>query len=467
MSLQLGFPLPHSSGWKVWSDAETFETLPTSNTSGSASASGSSAKHLYGGQSEGVGALALTVDRYPFLVLTSPDGSRGVMLAVPMEPTLRVYRVAYDTQAGLLTMTFDFGLTARSRRFPSMASFACLLFPLTRPQWGFRGGLQQYYERYPQVWLSEEAVIRQQGTWVACVPDIQSLNGWKDFGIRFAEESTAFNVSQSRWMNEQGIQIYPYIEPDLIHWRLPREVVATWPNVRASLTSCADDAGCPAQAEAHAILTSGKLKADGTLLWCPENEAWNRGAMFFAGLSPATLADPRSWASLKLAAIQAAYDASISGGYQISGQYIDSVLAFNSEFGGNLNYRPATLETTSHPPVFDSDGRIAVLGAAEELSFLLEVVGTTIRGRDQRVMGNGCFAQGTPAFNYPLAFDVMGTEIDWQASDEAHRVETGKFTPPPATDLRFARAMAGARPYIYLLDTGDRAFPSFLRSHCD
>jgi hypothetical protein len=186
MSLQLGFPLPHSSGWKVWSDAETFETLPTSNTSGSASASGSSAKHLYGGQSEGVGALALTVDRYPFLVLTSPDGSRGVMLAVPMEPTLRVYRVAYDTQAGLLTMTFDFGLTARSRRFPSMASFACLLFPLTRPQWGFRGGLQQYYERYPQVWLSEEAVIRQQGTWVACVPDIQSLNGWKDFGIRFA-----------------------------------------------------------------------------------------------------------------------------------------------------------------------------------------------------------------------------------------------------------------------------------------
>ena len=172
----------------------------------------------------------------------------------------------------------------------------------------------------------------------------------------------------------------------------------------------------------------------------------------FAGLDPTTLADKDSWASLKLAAVQAAYDASISGGYQVSGQYIDSVLAFNSEFGGNINYRASSLATTSHPPVFDRSSTIGVLGAAEELSFLLEV-GRTVRGRGQHLFGNGLFTQGTPAFNYPLAFDLMGTEIDWQATDEASRVEDGKFTPPPAFDLRFARAMSGARPYIYLLDT--------------
>ena len=108
----------------------------------------------------------------------------------------------------------------------------------------------------------------------------------------------------------------------------------------------------------------------------------------FAGLDPTTLADKDSWASLKLAAVQAAYDASISGGYQVSGQYIDSVLAFNSEFGGNINYRASSLATTSHPPVFDRSGTIGVLGAAEELSFLLEV-GRTVRGRGQHLFGNG------------------------------------------------------------------------------
>lgn len=464
VSLQLSFPLPQAvqergGGWRVWSDAETFTTLPTRNASSSVGG-----KHLYGGQREGVGALAFAVDRYPMLVLTSPDGGRGIMLAVPMEPTLYIYRISYDTLSRLLSITFDFGLTSRSQRFPSMATFACLLFPLAHPQWGFRGALQQYYERYPAVWLEEQAVIRRQGTWVACVPDIRSLPGWQDFGIVFAEESTGFNASQSMWMNEQGIQIFPYIEPDLIHWRLPKGVAATWPNLSQSLTGCAGNSSCAGQAQAHAIISTGKVKSDGSLLWCPEQEPWSTGAMFFAGLSPATLADPKSWASQKLAGVQAAYDASISGGYQISGQYIDSVLAFNSEFGGNLNYRPSTLATTSHPPVFDNKGTIAVFGAAEELSFLLEVVGKTVRGRGQSVMGNGLFAQGTPAYNYPLAFDVMGTEIDWQASDEASRVEKGKFTPPPAFDLRFARAMAGARPYIYLLDTN---FDTWTKDYTD
>ena len=213
VSLQLGFPLPQVQGWRLWSDAESFITLPTANAS---------TQHVFGGQSKGVGALPFTVDRYPMLALTSPDGSRGAMLAVPMESTLYIYRISYDTLTGLLSITFDFGLTSHSRRFPSMASFACLLFPLTQPHWGFRAALQQFYVRYPSVWISEQAVIRRQGTWVACVPDISSLPGWQDFGIAFAEESTGYNVSQSRWMNEHGIGIFPYIEPGLIHWRLPK-----------------------------------------------------------------------------------------------------------------------------------------------------------------------------------------------------------------------------------------------------
>jgi hypothetical protein len=96
------------------------------------------------------------------LVLTSPDGTKGVMLAVPMEETVYIYRVAYNSESQLLLITFDFGLTQHSNAYPSMATFSCLLFPLAVPSWGMRAGLQQYYDRYPLVW-GEDRRIRDQG----------------------------------------------------------------------------------------------------------------------------------------------------------------------------------------------------------------------------------------------------------------------------------------------------------------
>ena len=67
-------------------------------------------------------------------------------------------------------ITFDFGLTNRSETFPNMATFSCLLFALRRPQSGFRGALQQYYETFPQAFL--ERTIRDQGIWMPFLSDL-------------------------------------------------------------------------------------------------------------------------------------------------------------------------------------------------------------------------------------------------------------------------------------------------------
>jgi hypothetical protein len=52
---------------------------------------------------------------------------------------------------------------------------------------------------------------------------------------------------------------------------------------------------------------------------------------------------------------------------------------------------------------------------------------------------------------FPSVFDVAGTESDWQSGGTPGK-EHG-FSPPPAVDLLFARAMSGAKPYLHLLDT--------------
>jgi hypothetical protein len=75
--------------------------------------------------------------------MTSPGGTEGIAVGVPMEDIVYVQRTHFVTETSSLIITFDFGLTNRSNVFPSMGSFTVLLYALNRPQDGFRGALQQ------------------------------------------------------------------------------------------------------------------------------------------------------------------------------------------------------------------------------------------------------------------------------------------------------------------------------------
>eukprot|EP01043_Picozoa_sp_COSAG02_P005155 COSAG02_NODE_138_length_34440_cov_16.694368_18_plen_1060_part_00 len=443
VSLHLTFPLA-GAGWKLWSDAETFIVLPSVGNV-------SRAHSMFGGQSERVATLPHTVDRYPMLVLTSPNGTRGIMLAIPMVPIVYVYRIQYDSHQQLLQITFDFGLTSRTQRYPSMATFECLLMPLAQPLWGFRAGLHSYYSLFPNAFYPKN-LIRNQGIWLASPEvDVASIPDWQDFGLKFAEEMTEWNVSQSKWMNANGVMIFPYVEPTNMHWCLAGVEHATWEAVHAGISNCSIDSGCGNHEMALAVVNDAVVGADGEWIWaqCCAACGANAAIFMFAGLNPETLNDPTSWSSYILARLNAAYDKSVEEGYQLAGIYTDGMVAFSSEFT-HLNYRESALVAAAHPPVYDSSGRVAVLSTQDLLAFM-GVLANTVHSRGQHLMGNGQYCQGAPNFMFPAVFDVAGTESDWQSGGTPGR-DHG-FSPPPAVDLLFARAMSGAKPYLHLLDT--------------
>eukprot|EP01049_Picozoa_sp_SAG25_P012594 SAG25_NODE_1736_length_2426_cov_1.626558_2_plen_726_part_01 len=360
VSLQLGFPLA-GTGWKLWSDPETFITLP---------APPNSSTTMYGGQSEPVAALPYTIDRYPMMVLTAPDDSVGVMLAVPMVPTVQVYRIQYDARRKLLQITFEFGLTSRAQTFPSMATFACLLMPVAEPKWGFRSALDSYYTAFPAVF--KENIVRHQGIWGVQLNSIPiPIPDWQDFGILFAEETNEWNATQSKWMNQNGILIFPYVEPSNIHYCLPGVQHATWETVHGVIGNCSMDDTCQNQCFAKSIVNNAVVGANGDWVWaqCCADCGANAAIFMFAGLNPVTLSDPCSWTSYMLARLNAAYDKSVVGGYDIAGLYVDGMVAFHSMFT-HINYRDTALHSATHPPVFDASGRIAVLSAQDLLAFM-------------------------------------------------------------------------------------------------
>ena len=442
VSLQLAFPLA-GEGWKLWSDAETFAVLSAGNSSHTGA--------IFGGQSERVATLPNTVDRYPMLVLTSPDSTQGIMLAVPMTPKVFVYRIQYDSHRQMLQISFDFGLTGRAQQFPSMATFECLLVPIAQPKWGFRAGLHSYFSLFPEAFRPKN-LIRNQGIWLASPEvDVASIPDWQDFGLRFAEEMNEWNVSQSKFMNKNGIMIFPYVEPSNMHWCLAGVVNATWESVHGGISNCSTDPTCGNQANALAIVNDAVVGADGKWIWsqCCAACGANAAIFMYSGLNPETLNDPNSWTSYILARLNAAYDKSVEEGYQIGGMYMDGMVAFSSEFT-HINYRESALVAAMHPPIFDSSGRIAVLSTQDLLTFM-DVLAKTLHSRGQHLMGNGQYCQGAPNFMFPSVFDVAGTESDWQ-SGGTPGTEHG-FSPPPAVDLLFARAMSGAKPYLHLLDT--------------
>ena len=133
-AVSLSFAVPIAAlGWSLWSDTDTSVTIGT--------------EREYAGQSQTLRGSPHPIDLYPFATLTSPGGTKGLVVGVPMEDVVYVQRTHYTSENSSLVITFDFGLTNRSDTFPSMGTFSVLLYALSRPQEGFRGALQQYAHR--------------------------------------------------------------------------------------------------------------------------------------------------------------------------------------------------------------------------------------------------------------------------------------------------------------------------------
>ena len=139
--------------------------------------------------------------------------------------------------------------------------------------------------------------MRHQGIWGVQLNSIPiPIPDWQDFGILFAEETNEWNATQSKWMIQNGILIFPYVEPSNIHYCLPGVQHATWESVHGVIGNCSMDDTCQNQCFAKSIVNNAVVGANGDWVWaqCCADCGANAAIFMFAGLNPVTLSDPCS-----------------------------------------------------------------------------------------------------------------------------------------------------------------------------
>lgn len=87
---------------------------------------------------------------YPWSALCSE--ATGLSVAVPLAQGPRVFVIAYNNIGRYLELTFFLGLTRDTRRAPSSAGFAFVLYRHD-PRWGMRSAAEHYYALFPESFI--------------------------------------------------------------------------------------------------------------------------------------------------------------------------------------------------------------------------------------------------------------------------------------------------------------------------
>jgi hypothetical protein len=398
-------------------------------------------------------ALPHPTDYYPFLTLVS--NKSGIAAGVDVDGPVFVSRASYTAARNGLRITADFALTAKSDVWPDSANFSFVFFRVgsTRvsPSWGFRAALQKYYSLFP---VFSKSVITDQGNWLVAVSNISAVENHSDFGFKFDEGGGSAN--ECRVLNEAQIGVFPYIEPHLVHWSLPRNSTIDYQHIMASLRACAASVNecmpgatqpsqrAEAQAKALSVLSTGVMDASGHYRWRPEDAEWNYGCVFWVDLDPQSHSDPHSAVAKQIRKVEAMYTMAQQNNYTLRGIYVDSVA--NAQ--DLLNFDPVRLRTARYPPVFDKQGRPAVLMLQNTLAFLLHLSENVLKKHKGLLMGNGPYYPQTQYRMAPV-FAVSGGETFWYNSNN----KIAPFTPTSHELMALHRVMAYQRPYMPLQDS--------------
>ena len=277
ISLRFSLPLD-ASGWRVFGDADNYESVPSNGSS--AIFAGSGLRQF--------GRLPNGISEAPLLVIADVNSDTAVMAAIPMESTVWVSRTVYNAGTKALEITFDFALTSQSFRFANLASFSFLLARVsgddhtTTIAEPFRAGLKRFYDLHPQIY-SRDNRLHDQGAWMPFINDLQAIPQVQDFGIKFQEGGG--NVSESHWMNKHGVDILPYIEPGLMHWSLPKGMPPTYENLNRTVHECCAHPekfgghGSDVAVLCKEIVADAMVDDKGLWIFEPEDQAWNSGAV--------------------------------------------------------------------------------------------------------------------------------------------------------------------------------------------
>ncbi|MCX8157781.1 MAG: hypothetical protein N3J91_15275 [Verrucomicrobiae bacterium] len=372
------------------------------------------------------GTLAL----YP--VFPMWQGNTGLALGLDMAKPA-IYRLGYDHTLQWLWIAYDFGLAPDTRNFPRAAEFQFVLYHFPGAQ-GFRGAWQKYMEIFPDHFVVRS---RDQGIWMPFT-DISTVQDWQDFGFKYHEGNN--NVP---FDDAHGILSFRYTEPMTWWMPMPKET----PRNREAALKIRDELlerGKPNQrTPAQVTLVAAMQDEDGHPALLFRNEPWCDGAIWSLNPNP-HLPGPVNFAQWHWSEDikKRLYGPDAKG--QLDGEYLDSLEGYVTT---DLNYRRDHFAHTTVPLTFATETRrLALFKGLAVFEF------TRWFCDDVHRLGKLTFANGVP---YRFTFlcpwlDIMGTETDWN--------HNGQWNPPGDATLSLWRFMAGAKPYVLLMNTHYDAF---------
>ena len=371
------------------------------------------------------------VSQYPLATVASGG---ALTLAVPPDQ-YRPFRLVYNRLTRQFFAAFDVGLSSVPTNFPQSATAEVWLYR-SDPAWGLRAGLAGFYRRFPSAFTR---TFTNEGIWVAFA-DIRSITNVGDFGIGYHEIGYSSAVVKADDTN--GIASFRYVSEPWSYWMtMPTNVSNT---NYASVYSYLLTQHSQGVKAATATLSSGLRDPNGLLQYFPAAQPWcPYGAAFYVNASP-FIADPQypvtkfnnEWNST----VRDVYNHPENG--VLDGEYIDSFLASATMADYSSNH----LRTTSFPLTYTADNLALmtplILGTYE----MTRAIGADVHALGKPIMANTLYTLW-PGLPIGIGlFDFTGTEMN--CFDTA-----GSFVPMSDSSLLYARALSGARPYGYLLNT--------------
>jgi hypothetical protein len=371
------------------------------------------------------------VSQYP---LATVAASGALTLAVPPDQ-YRPFRLVYNQVTRQFFAAFDVGLSSASANFPQLATVEVWLYG-SDPAWGLRSGLAGYYCRFPAAFAR---TFTNEGIWVAFA-DIRSITNISDFGIGYHEIS--YNSAFVEFDDTNRIQSFRYVSEPWSYWMTMPTSISN--NSYAPVYNYLLSQNTAGVRAATATLSSGIRDTNGLLEFFPAAQPWcPYGAAFYVNASP-FIADPQysvtkfnnEWNST----VRDVYNHPENG--VLDGEYIDSFASSATVADYSSNH----LRTTSFPLTYTGDSAALMTPLIYGTYEMSRAIAADVHALGKAIMANTLYTLW-PGLPIGIGlFDFTGTEMN--CFDAA-----GNFVPMSDSSLLYARALSGARPYGYLLNT--------------
>jgi hypothetical protein len=157
------------------------------------------------------------------------DEEVGLALGVPPDSP-RIFHGEYDATRRAFRIVFSLGLSPKTVKFPSRASFEIVLYRFS-PQWGFRSAWERYMALYPEAFAVRSSYDKPIVTLGMVAPQGRRVADSEDFGMRFVQMHGLENERVARRVYEQATELGYKVAYYILPW--------------AEETPCTDSASAP------------------------------------------------------------------------------------------------------------------------------------------------------------------------------------------------------------------------------